>query len=77
MALETASPRGHDVQLRYRNREVTTADLEFLRAQCSSTTTRGELVTSVCEAWQWSQVNGGLSVYAARTCCFDWRNVAF
>jgi hypothetical protein len=66
MALETASPGGQDVHLRYRNREVTTADLEFLREQCSSTATRGELVKAVCEAWQWRQVSGGSSVYACK-----------
>jgi len=62
MALETA---GEDVvRLRYRNREVTTADLEFLRAKCASTATRGECVMAVCEAWDWRQVSGGWSVYA-------------
>jgi hypothetical protein len=64
MAHETACPDGSDVQLRYRNREITTADLEFLREQCASTATRGELVRAVCEAWQWRQVSGGWSLYA-------------
>lgn len=62
MALETAG--GHVVHLRYRNREVTTTDLDFLKATCASTATRGECVNAVCEAWQWRQVSGGLSVYA-------------
>lgn len=64
MALETAGFRGQDVVLRYRNREVTTADLEFLRLQCASTATRGDLVQAVCEVWKWRQVNGGPSAYA-------------
>lgn len=64
MALATVSPRGHDVHLRYRNREVTTADLEFVRRQCASAVTRGELAKAVCAAWQWKQVNGGWSVHA-------------
>lgn len=62
MALETAGE--HVVHLRYRNREVTTADLEVLKEKCASTTTRGECVSAVCEAWQWRQANGGWSVYA-------------
>ena len=64
MALGTTAPPGHDVLLRYRNREITTADLEWLRLQCVSTATRGDLVQAVCEAWKWRQVNGALSAYA-------------
>lgn len=64
MAPETIAPTAHDVLLRYRNRAVTRADLEFLRVQCASTATRGDLVQAVCEAWKWRQVNGGPSAYA-------------
>jgi hypothetical protein len=62
MALETAGDQV--VHLRYRNRELTTADLELLKEKCASTSTRGECVNAVCKAWQWRQVNGGWSVYA-------------
>ena len=62
MALETVG--GQVVHLRYRNREVTTADLEFLREKSASMATRGEVVNAVCEAWQWRQVSGRWSVYA-------------
>jgi hypothetical protein len=62
MALEAAVHQ--EVLLRYRNREVTTADLEFLRLQCASTATRGDLVRATCAAWKWRQVNGAPSTYA-------------
>jgi Druantia protein DruA len=52
-----------DVLLRYRNREVTAADLEFLRGQCARWG-RTELAGAICEAWSWRQANGGLSLYA-------------
>lgn len=53
------------VLLRYRNREVTAVDLEFLRQQCAASwTTRGELVRAICRAWNWRQVSGPLSEYA-------------
>lgn len=53
------------VLLRYRNREVTTADLEFLRLQCATSwATRAELTRAICGAWNWRQANGSLSVYA-------------
>jgi hypothetical protein len=62
MALETAG--GTSFTFDTGNREVTTADLDFLKATCASTATRGECVNAICEAWQWRQVSGGLSVYA-------------
>ena len=52
------------VVLRYRNREVTTGDIGFLRQQCGAWTTRGDMVRAVCEAWRWQQVNGSPSLYA-------------
>jgi len=56
------------VLLRYRNREVTAADLDFLRRQCAAPwASRGELVRAICRAWNWRQVNGSLSQHA----CLD------
>jgi len=53
------------VLLRYRNRELTERDLEFLRELCSRPwERRGDLFRSVCNAWQWRQHNGELSLYA-------------
>jgi Domain of unknown function (DUF4338) len=64
VAPEPLSPREHDVHLRYRNREVTTADIEWVRRQCVSAATRGELARAVCAAWQWKQANGAWSLHA-------------
>ncbi len=64
MALETAVLSQADVLLRYRNREVKTADVEFLKLQCAASKTRGQLVQAVCAAWTWRQVNGAPSTYA-------------
>lgn len=51
--------------LRYRNREITAADLEFLRQQCAASwLTRVELARAICQAWNWRQPNGSLSTYA-------------
>ncbi len=53
------------VLLRYRNREVTGADLEFLRQQCAASwATRGDLARAICRTWNWRQANGSLSSYA-------------
>jgi hypothetical protein len=53
------------VLLRYRNREVTAADLEFLRQQCAASwVTRGDLTRAICRTWNWRQANGSLSSYA-------------
>lgn len=53
------------VLLRYRNREVTAEDIDFLRGLCSeSWSTRGDLVQAICRAWNWRQANGGLSQQA-------------
>jgi hypothetical protein len=56
------------VLLRYRNREVTAADLEFLRGQCARPWARRvDLARAICGAWNWRQANGSLSAYA----CLD------
>lgn len=56
------------VVLRYRNREVTPTDLEFLRQQCAgSWTRRADLAQAICRAWNWRQANGSVSEYA----CWD------
>lgn len=56
------------VLLRYRNREITVADIEFLRQQCTSSwPTQGDLRRAICRAWNWRQANGSLSEYA----CWD------
>ena len=52
------------VLLRYRNREVTAADLEFLRTQCAQWASRVDLTQAICQAWNWRQANGSLSMYA-------------
>lgn len=53
------------VLLRYRNREIKTTDLEFLRQQCASSwSTRGDLLRAICRTWNWRQANGSLSEYA-------------
>jgi hypothetical protein len=53
------------ILLRYRNREVTADDLEFLRQQCAASwATRGELVRTICRTWNWRQANGSLSQHA-------------
>jgi len=60
---------GNDgVILRYRNRELTQADIEYLRGQCTLPWERGkDLYRSICEAWGWRQANGELSLLA----CYD------
>ena len=52
------------VILRYRNRAITRADVEFLRQQSACAALRGELVRAVCAAWNWRQMNGAPSTYA-------------
>lgn len=64
-SIETAT--GEKVILRYRNREVTEADIAYLREQCAGRwQTRMEVVRAVCEDWGWRQANGNPSVYACR-----------
>jgi len=56
------------VLLRYRNREVTAADVEFLRQKCAAPwERRADLAQAICRAWDWRQANGSLSEYA----CWD------
>ena len=53
---------------RYRNRELTASDIEFLRQQCARASgTRIALARAVCEVWNWRQANGAASEYA----CYD------
>lgn len=53
------------VLLRYRNREITVADLEFLRQQCAASWGRRvDLARAICVAWDWRQANGSFSEYA-------------
>lgn len=64
MNLDTAVD-DHRVLLRYRNREITQDDLEFLSELCASAwDTRSELFRAVCEAWSWRQANGSPAIYA-------------
>jgi hypothetical protein len=64
MVLAEASDGIQPVILRYRNREITSADLGFLRSQCAAWARRGDLTRAICLAWNWRQLNGALSVYA-------------
>jgi len=57
----------HAVILRYRNRELTHADVEYLRRACAARwDRRKDLFRSICESWGWRQANGQWSLYA---CC--------
>jgi hypothetical protein len=65
MELGETSGSDQAVILRYRNREITNADLSFLRGQCAASwKKRGDLTRAICEAWAWRQANGELSLYA-------------
>jgi Domain of unknown function (DUF4338) len=64
MTLEMAAD-GHRVVLRYRNREITPDDLEFLTELCAAEWgKRSELFRAVCDAWDWRQANGSPALYA-------------
>ena len=64
MQLDVASPDDR-VVLRYRNREITSADIEFLNDMCASSwPRRRDLVQAVCTAWGWRQANRSESTYA-------------
>jgi hypothetical protein len=52
--------------LRYRNREIRLADLEFLRSTIADCEIRKEVYLKVCEAWGWRQANGAPSVVACQ-----------
>lgn len=59
------SQQDAQVILRYRNREVTQSDVEFIRELCTKPWRhRRELCGAVCDAWQWRQANGSPSMYA-------------
>lgn len=67
MAMEAAVAQQQDVRviLRYRNREITQGDVDFIREQCAAPwKRRGDLCRAVCDAWQWRQANGSPSMYA-------------
>lgn len=56
------------VLLRYRNREITQNDVEFLRGMCGADWGRRfDLCQAVCDTWQWRQPNGSLAIYG----CLD------
>lgn len=48
--------------LRYRNREIGEAELEFLRSAIPGCRSRKELYAAVCAAWGWRQANGAPSL---------------
>src|SRR5688572_17417024 len=53
------------VVLRYRNRDLTAGDLDFLRTECARPgASRADVARSVCEAWDWRQANGRFSLFA-------------
>jgi len=54
--------------LRYRNREIGEEELAFLREQIArhGGGTRIQLAEAICQAWDWRQPNGALSLYACR-----------
>ena len=57
-----------EVVLCYRNRQLTHKDIKYLRRQCARRWgKRKDLYRSICEAWEWRQANGELSLYA----CYD------
>jgi hypothetical protein len=59
---------GARVLLRYRNREITQGDVEFLRRTCAAEWGgRFDLCRAVCEFWGWRAANGGLAIHA----CLD------
>ena len=54
---------GRDVVLRYRGRQITEVQLEFVRRLIAEhpSLSRRRLSAMVCEAWDWRQANGQLS----------------
>jgi hypothetical protein len=52
--------------LRYRNREIRLADLEFLRSTIADCEIRKEVYLRVCVAWGWRKANGAPSVVACQ-----------
>ncbi len=59
----TAAPP--ELLLRYRNREITRDDIEFLGPMCAGGwRRRTDLYRAVCDAWKWKQANGSPAIYA-------------
>jgi hypothetical protein len=58
-----------DGVLRYRGREITPADIRFVREliQDCSHLSRWKLSRRLCEAWQWKQANGALRDQVCRS----------
>lgn len=58
-----------EVKLRYRGREVTAGDVEFIRRLISShpEASRRRLSVLLCEAWNWRQPNGQLRDMVCRS----------
>jgi hypothetical protein len=56
------------LEMRYRGRTVTAADVEFIRHLIASNpgVSRRALSVKLCEAWQWTQANGALRDMVAR-----------
>lgn len=67
MTVETTSD-GARVLLRYRNREISQDDVEFLRRTCAAQWGRRfELCRAVCDTWGWRAPNGRPAIHA----CLD------
>ena len=56
------------IVFRYRSRELTDQDIEYIRAIISRHYVRGRSFISriLCQDWNWFQPNGKLKEYAAR-----------
>lgn len=56
------------IVFRYRARDLTHGDIDFIRSLITEHYVRGRSHISrvLCEAWNWFQPNGGLKEYAAR-----------
>lgn len=53
------------VVLRYRNRDLTAGDVDFLKTESARRwASRADFVRRVCEAWDWRQANGAFSLFA-------------
>ena len=57
-----------DSVLRYRGRDITTVELEFIRQLIAEhpTLSRRRLSTRLCQAWDWRQANGRLRAMVCR-----------
>ena len=60
--------------IRYRGREVTGEQLEFMRSLIADnpTSSRRALSKLVCEAWDWRQANGQLCDMVCRGLMLTW-----